>query len=377
MKKMVMILFSVFLLAISVFAGGQIDAENSYDLKSMSWDEIVEQAQKEGSVTWFHWYLQPAFREFVKTFEDMYGIEVIIPDGSLEANKNKLIAEKDRETGDIDIISLGGDTITTFDPAKFFYGPIISIIPGGEKLRTKIMGGDGKGYAVAFWGNQTGLAFDPDMIEKKDLPQSIDELASWIDSHPGRLGFNVENGGSGPSFIQSVVVNTAKDIDYSNGDSSPEKVAKLAPAWDWFSKRSGNYVITASNSDSLTRLSNGEFTIVPAWEDHLAGLQRINEVDKRIKYYIPQFGMFGGGNVVGIPENSPHKAAAILFISWLTSAKTQSDLNRDFGSAPQHPEASAEYALVPMEQRKFSTVSVDKPFKDDIQNAFVENVILK
>ncbi len=377
MKKTSLLLLMLVLFSSMAFAGGQQEAAKTTDLKSMSWDEIVAQAKTEGSVTWFQWYLQPAFREAVKSFEAEYGITVTIPDGTLDANKNKLLAEKKRSTGDIDVISLGGDTITTFDPAEYFYGPIVDIIPGGEKLRTKIMGGDGKGYAVAFWGNQSGLAYDPTRVDEAMLPQTIEELSDWMAANPKGLGFNMENGGSGPSFIQSIVRETVDDVDFSSGESSAEKISKLAPAWEWLNAREDQFVITASNSDSLTRLNDGEFIIVPAWEDHLAGLQNKNEIDKRIKFYIPEFGMNGGGNVVGIPANAPHKAAALVFVAWLTSADTQAELNKVFGAAPQHPDASSEYALVPMSQRAFSTDFIKKPFSDDIQNAFIEEVILK
>lgn len=377
MKKLFLTVFALLISSTLLYGGGKKTKAASYDLEAMSWDEIVAQGKEEGSVTWFQWYLQPAFREFVKIFEEEYGITVTITDGSLEANKNKLIAEKGRSVGDIGVISLGGDTIATFDPAEFFVGPITDILPEGGKLRTKIMTGDTKGYAVAFWGNQTGLAYDPEKIDAADLPQSIDDLGAWINANPNALGFNVENGGSGPSFIESIVVNTVTGVDFTDSTSSPDKVAALAPAWEWFAARDGNYVITASNADSLTRLSDREFVMVPAWEDHLAGLQKKNEVDSRIAFYIPEFGMYGGGNVVGIPANAPNKAAALVFVAWLTSAEAQSGLNRDFGSAPQHPDASGEYALIPMEQRTFSTNAIGKPFMDDIQNAFVDNVTLK
>ena len=47
------------------------------------------------------------------------------------------------------------------------------------------------------------------------------------------FGFNYENGGSGPSFFQNVlrVMGTA---DFTSGDSSPEKIAKLKPGIDFF-----------------------------------------------------------------------------------------------------------------------------------------------
>lgn len=346
------------------------------DLKDMAWDDIVAQAKSEGEVTWFHWYLQPAMREAVQGFETEFGIKVTIPDGTLDANQSKLLAESRRDTGDIDLISLGGDRLNAFDPTALLYGPIDSLLPGGDKLRTAIQGGDSKGHAVAFWGNQTGLAYDPTRVDEATLPQSIADLDAWMAANPQSFGFNTENGGSGPALFQSVARNLVSDVDFTDGSADDSKVAGLAPAWDWFNTREGNFIITASNSDSLTRLNDGEFTLVPAWEDHLAGLQTKGEIDKRIKFYIPEFGMPGGGNVVGIPANAKNKAAALVFTHWLTSAETQAQFNATFGIAPQHPEADATAALVTMDQRARSTDWAPLPFGDAVKNGFIENVAL-
>ncbi|EGV06156.1 hypothetical protein HMPREF9952_1761 [Haemophilus pittmaniae HK 85] len=51
-------------------------------------------AKKEGKLTVSVWYLQPQFRNFVKEFESQYGIKVKVPEGTLDGNINKLIAEK-------------------------------------------------------------------------------------------------------------------------------------------------------------------------------------------------------------------------------------------------------------------------------------------
>ena len=77
---------------------------------------------------------------------------------------------------------------------------------------------------------------------------------------------------------------------------------------------------------------------MPAWEVHLAGLQKKGRVRRDLKYYIPGMGMNGGGNSAAIPQNAPHPAAALVFIDWLTSADTQTDFNVTFGACAISPE---------------------------------------
>lgn len=353
-----------------------LSTAQAQDLASKSWDEIVAQAKSEGELTWFHWYFQDRFREEVKVFEAEYGIKVTIPDGENAANFNKFLAEKDRPEGDIDVLSISAANIKQFEPADFSFGPLNTILPGADKLRYTVEGNDSKGYAVAFWGNQTGIAYNPARIAEADIPRSVADFEAFLAANPKELGFNAENGGAGPSFVEGVVRSLVPSIDYASGASSPEVVAQLTPAWDWFNARENDFIITASNVDSVTRLNSGEFMIVPAFEDMISSMQASGEISKDIKVYIPDFGMPAGGNMVTVPANAKHKAAALVFISWLTSAETQTRFNQHFGSAPQHPDANSDAALLSPEDRAKSLIRIPKPLLDDVRAQFIEKVTL-
>lgn len=339
---------------------------------TMSQDELVAQAKSEGQLTWYVWYFQPEFREQVKAFEDEYGIKVNIPDiTSGDDAVKKVLAEAGRDTGDVDVLAMGGDTTNRLDMQKLFYGPILPVMPDHAALTDKINGGDGKGYAVAYWGNQTGMAYDSNRVRADTLPQTIGQLSDWMKAHPGQLGFNYENGGSGPSFIENVVRNV---LGLKPGDTV-EGTPDMSAAWKWFNDRKDEFVITGSNADSLTRLNSGEFLMVPAWEDQLFSLQKSNTVGKQIKLYIPEWGMNGGGNVVAIPANAPHKAAALLFAEWLTSAKTQTAFNQRFGTAPTNTGADDSKALVPNSERVNSRLWTTPLSDKQTTPGFIDNVV--
>ena len=359
--------------ATGAFAGGHSE------LLGKSWDDIVAQAKEEGSVSWFVWYFQPRYREVAKAFTEEYGIEVLIPEGTHEGNIEKFLAERNRDKGDIDVLAMGTDRIDLFDPTEMALGPLNEVLPEAANMRTELGGHDGMHYAYGYWGNQTGIAYDPEKITDEELPQSVEDFAKFFTERPGEYGFNYENGGSGPSFFQNVARNIigADWPEWLDGTVTEERMAGLQPAWDWFLEHSDGYVITASNTDSLQRLSGREFTMVAGWEDHLYGLQVKGEVDKRIKFYIPEFGMNGGGNYNIIPANAPNPAAALVFLNWVSGAETQTAFNQVFGAAPMHPEADDSKSLVPNEMRQYSTIWPGNPFNTEIRQAFVENVVLE
>ena len=340
-------------------------AANATSLESMSWEDIVKQAKEEGEVTWFQWYFEDRFRETVKGFETEYGIKVTLPDlDGGDTALNKVIAEKDREAGDIDVVSIPGSRADKIALADYFAGPIMPMLPESANVTDQAEGGDWKGYAIKFWGNQTGMAYNSARTNFEDLPQSLADLETWMEANPGQLGFNFENGGSGLSFIQNIARNVVGDGDGSD----------LTPVFDWFKKYEDQYVLTTSNNDSYARINDGEFTLIAAWEDGVAGLIKAGEMNKDIKVYLPEWGMNGGGNVVAIPHNAPNPAAALLFVLWLTSAETQTGLNANFGSAPANSGSDDTYALISNAQRANSTDWGAPLPHTEVVPAVIENV---
>lgn len=361
-------------IALSAVATGALADGHASALSDKSWDEIVAQAQEEGELTWYVWYFQDRFRSTVKAFEDEYGIKVTIPEGTGDGNASKLLAERDRETGDIDVFAWGFNDYDTVERSDFFTP--LDMLPEDDGRVADLLGVEGGGYVLAYWGNQTGIAYDPAKVSEDALPQTPEEFAAFWQENPGKFGFNYEKGGSGPSYYTNML-RVVADLDLTNGEVTDARLEDANPGIEFFNTYAEDFVVTASNVDSITRLSDGELWIVPAWEDHLAGLQNIGEVRKDIKFYIPEMGMNGGGNGVAIPKNAPHPAAAAVFINWLTSAETQTMFNQTFGTAPMHANADDSAALVPNEQRVYQTQWAVKPYRDELEKKFIEEVILE
>lgn len=362
------------ILAMTAALSVSVSTAFAADLSNMSWNDIQAQAKQEGEITWYVWYLQDDFRRAIKGFEEEYGIRVTIPDGTNAGNAEKMLAERSRKAGDIDVFAWGTDGFETVELAPLFAR--LTMLPEDDGRVIELAGFDGGEHVLAFWGNQTGIAYDPAKVDANSLPQTPDDFAAFWTANPGKFGFNYEKGGSGPSFYQNAL-RVVADVDFSDGDDSAERLASLQPGIDFFNAHAENYVVTASNADSIVRASDGELWMVPAWEDHLAGLQNRGEVRKEIEFYIPEMGMNGGGNGVAIPLNAPHPAAAAVFVNWLTSAETQSAFNKDFGTAPMNAAADDSFALVPNAQRAYRTTWGAQPFRSKVEAMFVDDVVLE
>ena len=89
-RKLLSIGLTAAALAVSTFASA------STDLSGKSWSEIEELAKKEGKLTVSVWYLQPQFRNFVKEFENQYGIKVKVPEGTLDRSEERRVGKECR-----------------------------------------------------------------------------------------------------------------------------------------------------------------------------------------------------------------------------------------------------------------------------------------
>ncbi|MGF1790342.1 extracellular solute-binding protein [Photobacterium profundum] len=347
----------------------------AYDVSTMSWDEIEVQAKKEGSITFAVWYLQPQWRSFIKNFEQETGIKVRVPEGTSDGNRNKLMAESRRDKGSIDVMAIGASDMTIINNGTTLLP--LEKLPEYSKLTTRSEGVESNGYAVTFWGNQTGLAYDPTRIDESKLPQTFEQMETFIKNNPMAFGVNDPNGGgAGQRFIESALRHVSGES--SMGEKVDRNIVKSwSKTWDWFQNNKEDMLITASNADSLTRINDGEISIAPAWEDHLSGLQNQGAITDRIKFYIPEFGMSGGGNFVGAPSNGQNKAASLVFINWLTSAKTQAAMNKAFGIAPQHPDSDASHAMISAEMRQNSTESFNAKYAAELKKQFTRNVLMQ
>jgi len=360
----IMASFFSLVMAGTAFAGGHIN-----------WSEVETKAKEEGEVFWFNWYLEEPLQNFAKKFEDEYGIKVTVPAGENQINLDKVVAEKDRAKGDVDVLSIGFNRVPDLAMDDLFI-KLADSLPADANRTPEMAGIDGLGYAYAFWGNQSGIAYDPEFVAKDDLPQTTAEFQAFWNNNPGKFGFNFENGGSGPSFFLNVIKNLT-DVNFDNGESTDAKIAQVMPSFEYFNNGAENYIITGGNADSIQRISDRELWMAPAWEDHLAGLMNRGEVRKGIAYYIPEMGMYGGGNGIVIPKNAPNPNAALFFANWLLSAETQTAFNTEFGTAPMHKLADDSNALVPNSQRAFRTNWAAQPFRGEVEEMFVENVILE
>jgi putative spermidine/putrescine transport system substrate-binding protein len=350
------------------------------DPVTLSWDAVVAQAKAEGQLSFYAWWGEDFWKEAAKEFTAKYGIKVnvIIGDGTID----KMLAEKDKSEGTVDVDLIGGNDVKTAMDAGIWYGPIFPNMPSSKELVQGLAqyqeGVETKGYLVPIYRNQTGFVYDPSRVANP--PQTWDEFVSWIAANPKGFAYCDPNkGGSGQAFVQAVISNLTGGIDKYKGDTSVDqsKVANWNLAWDWLKANNPKMNVTLSNSESLDLLNQGAASMAILWDDDTLAAVSKGTIFKGAKMYIPSFGLPGGGDTAGIPKNAPHKAAGMLFLDFLTSKDTQELMNKTVGSTPARTDITDLPTVLPEDQRTKATTWVPAPYKDLLKKDFTKNVLLQ
>jgi len=368
--------------AAALTIGGPAMAADA-DLLTMPWDKVVEAAKAQKGLTFYSWWGEEFWRDAGKDFEARYGIPVNVVIGDRAANIAKVVVETGQEQGTIDVLHVGGVEVKALLDAKALYGPLKGVIPDSDKLDQKLFamqeGFAHDGYLVPVYRNQVGILYDPEKVATP--PQSWAEFTAWLDANPGQFAFNdPSKGGSGQAFVQTVLLSTLGSPEKYAGDTEmdPAKVADWDKVWEWLNANEDKFTITASNNDSIDRINQGEVAMAAAWDDDTAVALGKGTLFKRAKLYIPAMGLPGGGDTLGIPVNAPNKAAALLFINYLTEAETQKKMNATIGSYLARTDIGGESALIPEEQRQKNAVSwLPGPYKKHYIEQFVSEVLQK
>lgn len=384
MKSLYKIVVAVMLIAMVLSACGskaEPTEAAAVDPLGMSWDEIVAQAKDEGELVFYAWWGEEFWKTAAQNFEDEYGIKVnvVMADNTVD----KLLSEAGNEVGTVDVQLFGGAGVKTMIDGGYLYGPILDKIPNSDKLDPILSsyqeGTPTGGYLVPVYRNQVGLLYNPEKVT--DPPQTWEELQAFIDENPQQFGFcDPDKGGSGQAMVQTVVANLTGGLDQYLEDTEvdPAKVEKWTVVWDWFNENLPKVTYTSSNNESIDTLNQGQTSLVLAWDDDTLIAYNKGTLFKGAKMYLPEFGLPGGGDSLGIIKNAPHKAAGMLWISFLISDKEQVLLNSIIGSYPARVDLTGFTALLSDADRLANgTPWYPAPYKKYAHDEFVKNVLMK
>ncbi|WP_010277297.1 extracellular solute-binding protein [Paenibacillus senegalensis] len=251
---------------------------------------------------------------------------VYIPSGTgAEPTYDRILAAKQagKGSGDIDLYEDGIATVTRGTTDGVWEQLSKESIPNLANVNEKTMG-DVDHYAIPYRSSAVVLAYDSTKIS--DPPKTLDELLAWIKDNPEQFAYNdPSTGGSGSSFVQTVIYQDLPEEEIHNSD--PSVMEKWEPGFNKL-KEIGNYVYgkgiyPKKNQGTLDLLMNGEVSMIPAWSDMV--LQQLNEglLPETIRMQQITPGFNGGPTYLMVNDESDKKEAVHQFLDFVLSPEAQ------------------------------------------------------
>ncbi|HEY5319774.1 MAG TPA: extracellular solute-binding protein [Galbitalea sp.] len=182
---------------------------------------------------------------------------------------------------------------------------------------------------IPYRGSSVLLAYNSDVV--KTPPKTLDELLTWIKSHPGKFTYNTPStGGAGQSFVTTVL---DKYVPAADREQMVTGYAKsLETDWDpGFAELASlnkyvyqNGLYLNGNVASIDLLGSGQIDMTPIWSDMLLSGLKSGQLPPTTKYVqISNPSLTGGAAYLGIPKTSTHQKAALTLANWLLTPKAQ------------------------------------------------------
>lgn len=251
---------------------------------------------------------------------------VYIPSGTgAEPTYDRILAAKQagKGSGDIDLYEDGINFVNQGTKDGVWEQLSKDAIPNLANVKEQTMQ-DVDSYAIPYRSSAVVLAYDSTKITNP--PTTLDELLTWIKANPGQFAYNdPSTGGSGSSFVQTVIYKDLPEEDIHNSDPSVMQKwdAGFTTLKDLGPYVYGDGIYPKKNQGTLDLLMNGEVSIIPAWSDMV--LQQLNEglLPDTVKMQQITPGFNGGPTYLMVNKESDKKEAINQFLDFVLSPEAQ------------------------------------------------------
>jgi putative spermidine/putrescine transport system substrate-binding protein len=311
-------------------------------VESMSWDEIVAEADGE-EVFFYMWGGSDSINQFVQEYigtrvQEDFGITLnMVPVTDASVFVNKVLGEKQAgrtEDGSVDLMWINGENFRTMKEADLLFGPYASKLPNMQYVDTdnpvirNDFGYPVEGYESPYGGAQFVMVYD--RARTPDPPRSIEELLAWARENPGRFTYPAPPDFNGSAFVRHVWYHVAGGYEQFQRPFDEDLFNEIAPeVWETLNElepylwREGEtYPETRTQLQGL--FANAEVDFDMDYNPrYAANLIRQGRYPQTARTLVFDGGTLTNTHYVAIPFNSPHKAAAMVVANFILEPGTQ------------------------------------------------------
>ena len=326
------------LLGLILFSCESKTKDNEEALTDLSWEKI-EQKAKGKTVNFMMWQGGPELNNYINnyvvpTLKKKYDINLEITGGQGPEIVQLVMGQKEAgiEEGQVDMAWINGETSFQLRKIDGLWGPFISELPNIEyvDLKDPYINTDFQQPIAGMecpWGiSQFGMVYDSAKVENP--PQTLDELEAYVKKYPGT--FTISNDFTGMTVMKSFLAELGGSPNSLDGKFDEEKYDRLSKKlWDFINSNKEYFwkegeTFPKEQTKVAQLMANGEIYVSYGFseggieETVISGL-----FPKSTRAYAWKNGTIKNSNYLGILDNAPEKAAAMVVINFLISPEAQ------------------------------------------------------
>ncbi|MCE8020631.1 extracellular solute-binding protein [Halomonas sp. MCCC 1A11036] len=249
-------------------------------------------------------------------------------DAGSQAIYEKLAAQRDAETWDVDVAVLH-QRMTGQMVREGLLAPYRDEIATGDLVSAEnaevALGADVSGYVMPMFQSQVAIAYNPSLVATP--PQSYAELAEWVSEHPDQFGYNGITGGmAGVGFVFGwLYAFTDMAEEMRNGpwrEDAPQEWQDALAALREFNR---HVTLTPGNAGTLDAMNRGEIAMGPVWMDMFHAWIDDGRLNPDFELLILEPGMPGQPMYYTLPARAAEPELARAFIELATSPEVQAE----------------------------------------------------
>ena len=329
----------------------------------VTWNEVLVRARKEGTVNWFYWGGNEVLNGWVDRFviPEMAKLGVTMKSSRIPNTRDAVdlvvadnTAGRGIGQGTVDAIWINGANTLTLGQQGALFGPFAQRLPNARyfdfdpnstasRLNLFDLGYPTAGRLMPWGAEQYICYIDSARLPPAKAPGEFKDLEPYVRANPGRFTYIKPPHFNGNTFVETVLYATSPDgyksFQKDRKDFTPEEFTKLVTPGFEFLRRIEPFLLGGGGKDgqrgapiypenpvaNQRRFSDGEVDMGCGFGLFSVPVRIANGAFPPTTQTraFPRNGMIVGKNFIGIPNNTPRPAAALVLANFLSSPEAQ------------------------------------------------------
>lgn len=314
-------------------------AETKDVVSEVNYDEIVEKA-KGTSVNLYGWGGDDKRNQWLDDYiipkmKEDYDIDVNRVGMDIDEILNLMVAEKDSEDGDVDVVWINGENFENAKNNGLLFGPITQVLPNfndyvdGEDEGIKYDFGEPvENMEAPYGGAQFVFMYDSSKIDNP--PKNAEELLELAKANPGKITYASLPDFTGSAFVRNIISDIQGYEDFMDKDLTKEELRKmLKPTIDYLNELkpylwNEGQSYPADNPTLTNMFADGELIMAMSYNPNAASTGVVDgQFNENVRTAVFDKGTIANTHFLAISKGSSNKDAATVLINLILSPEAQ------------------------------------------------------